>query len=123
MTMKMARIVRKKDGSTLIARCGVMETPSQRMKGLLGHSSLPEEEGLWFPHETSVHTFFMKFAIDVAFLSRSGKVIALYHSLKPWRHTWIHLRALGGGTIEASPGLFARRGLAVGEELEVCPIA
>ncbi len=116
-----AKIIRSRDGSVLIAHCGVMETPSERMKGLLGRAGLPEEEGLWFPHETSVHTFFMKFAIDVAFLNRKGKVIALYHSLRPWRHTWIHLTALGGGTIEASPGLFAKRGIELGEELEVCP--
>lgn len=117
--MKMATVLRK-DGSLLLARCGVMETPAERMKGLLGRTSLAEGEGLWFPHETSIHTFFMKFAIDVAFLNREGKVIALYHSLKPWRHTWIHLFALGGGTIEASAGLFKRAGLKKGEELKVC---
>ncbi len=115
------KVVRK-DGSQLLPRCFVMSTPTERMKGLLGRTSLPVDEALWFPHETSVHTFFMKFAIDVAFLDRRGRVLALYHSLKPWRHTWIHLFAIGGGTLEASAGLFARVGLKKGEELEVCPI-
>ncbi len=116
----MAKVIRK-DGSVLLARCGVMETPAQRMKGLLGRESLESGEGLWFPHETSVHTFFMKFAIDVAFLDRKGRVVALYHSLKPWRHTWFHITALGGGTIEASAGLFESAGVKKGEELRVCP--
>lgn len=120
--MKMAKVLRK-DGSLLLARCGVMETPAQRMKGLLGRDSLAAGEGLWFPHETSVHTFFMKFTIDVAFLDRGGRVVALYHSLKPWRHTWIHLTALGGGVVEASAGLFAGAGVKRGEELVVCPSA
>jgi len=120
MSVKVAKVLCRKDGRTLIGRCGVMETPAQRMKGLLGHSSLPEDEGLWFPHETSVHTFFMRFPIDVAFLDRRGRVIALYHSLRPWRHTWIHPFALGGGTLEGCAGLFERAGLKKGEELEIC---
>jgi len=116
----MAKVLRK-DESLLIARCFVAETPAQRMKGLLGRSSLPGDEGLWFPYETSVHTFFMKFAIDIAFLDRKSRVIALYHSFKPWRHTWIHLWALGGGTLEASAGVFEKAGLKKGEELRICP--
>lgn len=120
--MKMCKVLRN-DGSLFIGRCGVMNTPAERMKGLLGHTSLSDDEGLWFPHETSVHTFFMKFSIDVAFINKKGEVIALYHSLKPWRHTWIHLGALGGGTLEAAPGVFAKVGLQKGEELEICAIA
>ncbi|HEY8278598.1 MAG TPA: DUF192 domain-containing protein [Bdellovibrionota bacterium] len=116
----MAKVMRK-DGSTLISRCGVAETVPERITGLLRHSSLPEDEGLWFPRNTSVHTFFMRFAIDVAFLDAKGKIIALYPSLRPWRHTWVHFFAAGGGTLEACAGLFARNGLKVGEELVVCP--
>ena len=118
----MAKALRS-DGSVLLARCGVMDTPAQRMRGLLGRSSIEEDEGLWFPFETSVHTFFMKFPIDVAFLGGRGKVIALYHSLKPWRHTWIHPFALGGGVLEARAGLFRKVGLEKGEELRICPIS
>lgn len=119
--MRMARIVRRKDGSTLIASCGIAETPLERMRGLLAHAALPEDQGLWFPGGTSFHTFFMRFPIDVAFLGRGGRVIALYHATKPWRHSWIHPFAAGGGMLEASAGLFERVGLAKGEELEICP--
>ena len=120
--MKLGKILRK-DGSALVPRCGLTETPAERARGLLSHASLPEEEGLWFPHHSSVHTFFMKFPIDVAFVDRKGRVIALYHSLRPWRHTWIHPFALGGGIVEASAGVFAKAGLMLGEELRVCPIS
>jgi uncharacterized membrane protein (UPF0127 family) len=113
--------MRKEGSGVLLARCGITETAAERMKGLLPRSSLAGDEGLWFPRITSIHTFFMRFAIDVAFLDRKGRVIALYHSLRPWRHTWIHLRAAGGGTLEAGAGLFASVGLRAGEELEICP--
>ncbi len=119
--MKMAKVLRKK--TTLIARCGITESAAERMQGLLPRASLAGDEALWFPRNTSIHTFFMKFAIDVAFLDGKGRVIALYHSLRPWRHTWIHLFAAGGGTLEASAGLFMSVGLQKGEVLEICPFS
>jgi uncharacterized protein len=130
--VKMGKVIRKAKGgpngdlgadAPFIARCQIMETSAEKMQGLLGRSSLEESEAFWFPHSTSIHTFFMKFAIDVAFLDGKGRVIALYHSLGPWRHTWIHPFALGGGTLEARAGLFAKAGLQKGEELSVCPFA
>lgn len=116
----MGKVLVRKDGSTLIARCGIAENAAERARGLLAHHSLPAEEGLWFPSGTSAHTFFMRFPIDIAFLGPQGRVIALYHSLPPWRHTWIHPFALGGGMLEASAGLFKKIGLKKGEELEIC---
>jgi uncharacterized membrane protein (UPF0127 family) len=87
---------------------------------LLTRASLAEDEGLWFPHNTSVHTFFMRFPIDVAFLGRQGEVIAVYHALKPWRHTWVHPFASFGGILETGAGVFRRAGLKKGERLRVC---
>ena len=118
--MRTAKVLRG-GGEVLIARCGVTETAGERLRGLLPRASLGSDEGLWFPRISSVHTFFMRFAIDVAFVDRRGRVIALYHSLRPWRHTWIHPFATCGGTLEASAGLFARVGLGQGEELRICP--
>jgi uncharacterized membrane protein (UPF0127 family) len=120
----MGKVLRRGGGeSPLIARCQITESSAERMQGLLGRDSLAADEALWFPHCTSIHTFFMRFPIDVAFLDRGGRVIALYHALSPWRHTWIHLFALGGGTLEASAGIFAKAGLKKGEELLICPTA
>ncbi len=120
--MKKARVLRG-DGTTLVERCGLVETPAEAMAGLLPRSSLENDEGLWFRNHSSVHTFFMRFAIDVAFVDGSGRVIALYHSLKPWRHTWVHPFALRGGILEASAGLFRRAGIEKGEELRLCLIS
>ncbi len=119
----MGKVLVRKDGRTLIARCGIAENAAERARGLLAHERLSVDEALWFPRCTSIHTFFMRFPIDVAFLDRRGRVIALYHSLPAWRHTWIHLFALGGGTLEASAGLFKRNGIEKGEDLEICRTA
>ncbi len=115
--------VLRSDGTTLLERCGITETSAERMTGLLARTKLDADEGLWFPKSTSAHMFFMKFAIDIAFLDGKGRVIAIYHDLKPWRLTWIHPFAAMGGMLETSAGCFQRAGIKKGEELRVCPIS
>ena len=58
-----------------------------RTVGLLGRTMLPQGEALIFPHCNSIHTFFMKFPIDVIFLRRNQVVKVLPH-LPPFRLTW-----------------------------------
>lgn len=103
-------------GNVILGECRMTETAWERMRGLLPRSGLRAGEGLWIAPCTSIHTFFMGFTIDAAFLDRSGKVIALYHSLKPWRLSGIHLSA--AGVLEAPAGALA--GLKKGEVLEIC---
>lgn len=47
--------------------------------------SLPEGSALIFYHAPSIHTFFMRFPIDLVFLDKSMKVIRVVEALKPWR--------------------------------------
>lgn len=80
-------------------------TPWTRLKGLLGRDSLLSNEALVLSPCNSIHTFFMRFTIDVIFMDSSGKVLQLYHHLKPNRLTRIHWRAkevieVPSGTIE-----------------------
>lgn len=107
-------------GKVILARCRVTENAWERMCGLLPRSELAEDEGLWIAPCPTIHTFFMRFAIDAAFLDRQGRVIALYDSLKPWRHSGLHWRA--AGVLETGPGVLKRAGVKKGEVLEVCPI-
>ncbi|TML60208.1 MAG: DUF192 domain-containing protein, partial [Actinobacteria bacterium] len=55
------------------------------MKGLLGRTSLPDGEGLLLKPCGSVHTFFMRFPIDVVFLDRELSVVAVSAEVAPWR--------------------------------------
>jgi uncharacterized membrane protein (UPF0127 family) len=56
-----------------------------RFKGLMGVAELPMGRGLLITPCTSIHTFFMKIAIDALFLDHDGAVVEIYHALKPWR--------------------------------------
>ncbi len=73
---------------TLIANNVLLaESFCSRVKGLLGHSSLPEDTVMLFDGCPSVHTFFMKFPIDVVFLDKNMIVTEVIEGLKPWRCT------------------------------------
>lgn len=90
-------------------------TAWSRMVGLLLHSRLPEGGGLLLAPAWSIHTWFMRFPIDVIFLDDDGRVLRLFPDLPPWR--------LASGTrkartvIELPAGTIARANLRVGDQL------
>ena len=73
------------DGTVVCERCLLAETPFARLRGLLGRSGLSSGEGLLLRPAASIHTAFMKFAIDVVFLDRDLRVVKVVPELVPWR--------------------------------------
>ncbi len=61
------------------------QTARARLRGLLGRHELKAGHGLWIQPCNSVHCCFMRFAIDVLYLDRSGHILHIHHNLKPWR--------------------------------------
>lgn len=57
----------------------------QRARGLLLRPPLRGNEALLIPGCASVHTFGMRYAIDVVFLDPVGRVLHVARSLRPWR--------------------------------------
>ena len=66
-------------------RISVADTGPTRNKGLLGHTGLAAGEGLWIIPTEAIHTFFMKFEIDVIFVYKKMRVTKIVHSMKKWR--------------------------------------
>lgn len=56
-----------------------------RARGLLGRSHLAIDQGLYLPRCNSVHTFGMRFPIDVVFIDSANRVVKLVSSLMPMR--------------------------------------
>jgi uncharacterized protein len=56
-----------------------------RRRGLLGRQSLPAGCAMIIAPCSSIHTFFMRFPIDVVFAGRDGRVVKVYHELPAWR--------------------------------------
>ena len=56
-----------------------------RLVGLLGRSSIDMGQGLWFEPCSCVHTFGMRFAIDLVFIDRHRTILRIVRELQPWR--------------------------------------
>jgi uncharacterized membrane protein (UPF0127 family) len=58
---------------------------AERRKGLLGRDSMAAGSALVITRCNAVHTFWMRFAIDIAFVDKSGVVKKIVRDLRPWR--------------------------------------
>lgn len=56
--------------------------------GMMGRKQWPQDYGLWIYPCKSIHTHFMRIAIDVVFVNKENRVEKIYWALPPWRMTW-----------------------------------
>lgn len=63
----------------------VADTSALRSKGLLGRDGLMSGGGLWIIPCESVHTFFMRFPIDLVYLDRRNRIRKVRSEVGPWR--------------------------------------
>jgi uncharacterized protein len=94
-------------GTVVSERCRVARTLADKMVGLLGSPEPLPGDGLLIERTQSIHMFFMRYRIDVAFIDRAARVTRLVPGLRPWRVVWWARGArdcieLGVGTLEAS---------------------
>jgi hypothetical protein len=89
-----------------------------RKTGLLKHASLSDGEAMVIAPSNAVHTWFMKFDLDLVFVRRNGQVVKTRAGVKPWRMSGA-LRAFA--VIEMRAGTLAERDTQPGDFLEVCP--
>jgi uncharacterized membrane protein (UPF0127 family) len=103
------------DGSVVCERCVVADRMLPRMKGLLGKRELDPGEGLLIQPAPSIHTFFMRFPIDVVFLAKNGEVMKVAPNVGPWRMRSCR-RAFA--VLELPAGEAESRGITVGDHIE-----
>jgi uncharacterized membrane protein (UPF0127 family) len=90
------------------------------MRGLLGRAGLDDGEGMLFSRTSSVHTFFMRFPIDVVFLDDGFTVLSIDAAVRPWRTA---SRKGASWTLELAAGRAQRVGLAPGDTLTLEDVA
>ena len=113
----MALRVKNLDTGAIVAdRVGVAATHAARTVGLLNRDGLEPGEGLWIVPCRGVHTFWMRFTIDVVALDDHGVVIDRVPNLKPWR---VRLPRRGtAGVLELPAGTLERSGTQLGHRIE-----
>ena len=107
-------LLREGDGTVVCERCVVAHTTLARMRGLLGRRELPPGEGMLIRPAPSIQTFFMRFPIDVVFLSRRGDVLKVSEDVRPWRAA---AARRAHSTLELPAGEARRRGIETGQRL------
>ncbi len=117
--MKTCRVLIADSGQTVVDLAEVALTARERMTGLMGREKLPPGQGLLILDCWSVHMFFMRFAIDVAYISSENKVVKIVEALKPNR-----VSACWGArsVLEMPAGWASKAGLHVGQVLQFHPV-
>ncbi len=101
-------------GEHLLRQVDTAITVWQRFRGLMLRSPLPEGQGLLITDCSSVHTCFMRFPIDLIYISGDNCVLKIVPRVKSWR-----VSACRGAraVLEGPPGCAERAGLKVGDTL------
>jgi uncharacterized membrane protein (UPF0127 family) len=94
--------------------------PAARRKGLLGRDSFAAGSAMVIAPTNAIHTFWMRFPIDVVFVRRNGTVVKVRRSVPPWRAV-AALRAYA--VIELPARTRAIADLKVGDVLTMAPVA
>ena len=95
-------------------RCAIANGVFTRLRGLLGRKDLPRGEGLLIKPTWSIHTGFMRFAIDAVFLDEELKVLDVRREIKPWRAA---ARFRAKSVLELAAGECERVGIRLGDRL------
>ena len=103
------------EGTLIVKEGRIADHFWSRFVGLQFAPSLPEGHGLLIRPCNSVHMFFMRFAIDVVFLTKDLVVEQILADLKPWRVSPVVLKAYQ--TLELPAGTVAKAGLKRGDRL------
>ena len=89
----------------------------KRLTGLLGYKSLEKNQAMILQPANSVHTFFMRFPIDVLFVDRNNIVIKTVSNMVPFRATAIYFKSLV--VIELPSGMISTTQTAEGDYLQI----
>lgn len=113
--MRLIAVENATRGAALGARVYLADRWWLRLRGLLGRPPLRPGEGMLLTPCNSVHMHGMRYALDVAVLSRDGEVVATYPALPPGGRTRWHRGARH--TLELPAGVLAATGTVVGDRL------
>ena len=116
----MAKLMNKTKNKLVAPEIAIATSFYSRGRGLLGRKLLPREEGLWIKPCKSIHTFFMNFPIDAAFVDKNLRVLAVYGKLNPWRLA-MPMNFKVHSVFELAGGVLTETETEIGDELYVVP--
>jgi uncharacterized membrane protein (UPF0127 family) len=94
----------------------IAEDSAARAKGLLKRDKLDDGSGLWIVPCEAIHTFFMRFTIDVLYIDRKRRVRKTVKRIVPWR---MSMCLPAHSVLELPAGTIERTNTQKGDQLEI----
>ncbi len=111
-------IVKNTTRSRILVSSGkIANTFFTRFKGLMGSAPLEKGEGLLISPSNSVHTHFMRYPLDILYIDKDHRVVAMDESMKPWRLGRIHRQACC--VLELPAGVIESTLTQIGDQLDI----
>jgi uncharacterized protein len=109
-------------GTVLCANVEEAQGTMGRGKGLMGRNALAADAGMLIGSGPLIavmwiHTFFMRFPIDLVFLDRAGRIVRVMAGVRPWRVTAPVFGACS--VLELEAGATQRNGSVVGDQVRL----
>lgn len=101
---------------TIAENVKIADSFISRLIGLMFSKGLIGFDALLIKPCNSIHTFFMRYNIDVVFLDKEMRIVRIIRNIRPWRMTWIYFKS--HQVIEMAGGSFPQD-INEGETLEV----
>jgi uncharacterized membrane protein (UPF0127 family) len=113
------KILNRTQGTIVGSRITLADSWWGRFRGFLGRSEPLPGDGILLAPCDSIHTFGMRFPLDVIFLDADGRVLGLHPVLRPWRIA----RGKKGVryVLEVPSGTIDATGTQLGDELSWAP--
>jgi hypothetical protein len=110
------RLINQTKNSILADEVTVADNFFTRLNGLLGKKYLQKGKALIIRPCNTVHTFFMRFSIDVIFIDKKYKVIKIISCLKPFSFSGVCWKAIL--VIEFPSGTLNSSNVGLGDSLQ-----
>jgi len=103
----------------LATRLRVAGTHWARLRGLMGArpENFPAGDGLWIVPSHGVHSFAMRFPIDIVYLDHEKVVVYAKANLRPWRVAPVNMKA--SSVLELPNNTLHSTGTSVGDRVEI----
>lgn len=115
MTRRCVTLYNSKNDRVLARKAHIADAFLKRAIGLMGRRNLNPGDGLILAPCASIHTWFMRFPIDIFYVNSRGMICRSESSLKPWSFS------LGGRdaaiTVELPPNTLQRTATEPGDEI------
>lgn len=112
----MIKLLKAENKEIILDEIEIADTIWKRFSGLMFKKKIPSNKGMLLRPSNSVHTFFMKFPIDVIFVDKNDQVIRVVPNMQPYRISPIVFKSTY--IIESRPNILSKK-LKVGDKIEL----